>query len=1369
MIHRLHILSDKDLNPAQTSRGKEGECLPLVRYEVVSVAAKAEVRSKVNQFFRGDATGCSQGEPHKVRYSFRVAARSQLVFMSLLTGAFSLVLAPSFAKAQSLDSADNSLGAESNQILKDNLLTNHGDAEYTEGKREEVILEGKGDTSLFTNNQRLDLPVVSVSPEAEFTPRITNSSSQSKAERLENALARKQSKQAIQPFQLSEDVKLPVGLQRFAENRKEEGVMHSSTDAQRKEEKQISPSSPTPVRAQGLAPLLPTPSSSPQIKILSPSADSVADVPAATVVLQFSVGANVELRVNGELVNRDLIGRTETDANSNLVTQTWYGVSLKEGENTITAQPVGVGEPVSTVKVEVRGAPTSLTLDTVEARIPADGRSLATVKGQLIDANGNRSNRDAIVTLNATSGEFVGVDYNSNEPGFQVEAKNGQFTATLKSDLKAQTVRIRATANDLEAYTQLQFETALRPSLVTGVIDLRLGARGTDYFGSFRDFLRPDRDKKTQLDFNSSIFATGAIGEWLFTGALNTSRSLNEDCNCDNRLFRTYQSNEQNYPVYGDSSKSDVVAPSTDSLFLRFERSTGISGAAPDYAMWGDYNTEEFARSSQQFSAVTRQLHGFKANYNLGNFQITGFYGNNVQGFQRDTIAPDGTSGFYFLSRRILVPGSENIFLELEELNRPGTVLERKQLNRGADYDIDYDRGTILFREPILRTDISKNGEVLVRRIITSYQYDSQDANSNIYAGRLQYNLGRGLRNESWLAATYLKEDQGVRDFELFGADALISLGSQGKFIAEFARSRNNSELMGNISGDAYRLEAEGLIFPGLQGRAYYRFADTGFANNATISFVPGQTRYGAQLTNKLSASTNLRLQYDHEDNFGIAPQPLNTFEDLFTPRIEAVPGSKVDNSLTTISAGVQQRFGGSIFDFDWIHRDRKDRIPNSALSSKSDQLRSRLTVPIVDNLTFQAQNELTLSSEKDTVYPDRTILGLNWAVVPGINISLAQQFYNGGQFEGNSLTSLSVNGEHKLGSDTTITGRYSILGGANELTTQGAIGLNNKWTISPGLRLNLAYEHIFGDFLARNATGQQYAQPFSVGQAASSIGFNGGDSYSVGLEYSDNPNFQASAKYEHRTSSAGANSVITAGIVGKISPSLTALARYQQANASNQKLTGLGDTANLRFGIAYRDPSNDKFNALLRYEYRQNPSVIPDTIQFGSGTGSKDHTFAAEAIYAPNWQWEFYGKYALRNSTSYLASDLIGSGSVNLAQFRATYRLGYSMDLVGEARWIGQSNNTETGFVVETGYYLTPNLRLAAGYVFGKVDDRDFSGTRSAGGAYLGLTVKLNELFDGFGLQKRPPRQQKESLVQILKQKNQRSSQQQKSEGTKI
>jgi len=1077
------------------------------------------------------------------------------------------------------------------------------------------------------------------------------------------------------------------------------------------------------------------------IQVLSPAPDAVLDVPAATVVLRSPLAAKVELRVNGTLVDSSLIGRTETDTTTKTITHTWYGVSLQEGENTITANFVGASTPATSTKVKVRGAPASLKVRTVESRIPADGRSTVTIQGELLDQQGSRSNRDGLLTLSATAGEFVGDDASSEQPGFQVKVRQGQFSAQLRSGLEAKTVRIRAVTGDLEAFTQLNFETNLRKSIATGVIDLRLGKRGTDFYRSFRDFLPIDRDYSYQVDARAAVFATGRIGEWLFTGAYNSDRPLNKTCDDTVRLFREQQFCDQNYPVYGDSSESIVIAPSIDSVFLRFERTSPVTNAGTDYAMWGDFNTEEFARRSQEFTSTTRQLHGFKANYNIGNLQITGLFANNVQGFQRDTIAPDGTSGFYFLSRRLLIEGSEDVFLESEELNRPGTVLERKRLNRNTDYEINYDRGSLLFRQPILRTDIAQDGTPLVRRIIVTYQYDTSGSNTNIYAGRTQYHFSREQNRESWIGATYFKENQGDRNFELYGADAFVSLGANSRLLAEYARSNHVSDVLGSVTGSAYRVELEGEIARGIQARAYYRSAEAGFTNNATVSFMPGQTRYGTQATAAISRDTNLRFQYDHEDNKGIASQPLLTLEALITPRQEAILGSAVDNSLTTISAGVQQRFGASELTVDWLHRDRSDRLNPSVFSTTSDQLRSRFTLPLNQRVTFLAQNETTLSSQVDAVYNDRTLLGLNWSVVPGVNVQLAQQFFTRGQLSGQSITSLGITGDYKLGTDTTLSGRYSIFNGANRLTAQGAIGLNHKLSLSPGLRMDFAYEHVFGNFLATNATGAQFLQPFAPGQSAASLGIQGGDSYSVGIEYTGSKEFQASARFEHRNSTAGSNTVFSAGATGKLSPALTALLRYQQASAANQTLAALGDIANFKLGLAYRDPNDDRFNALLRYEYRKNPSSIPDSILFGSGSGYEDHLFALEGIYAPSWQWEFYGKFALRNSTSYLASDLVGTSTVTLAQARATYRFDYNWDLVGEVRWINQANSgfNETGFVLEAGYYLTPNLRLAAGYSFGRVGDRDFNGTRSAGGLYLGLTVKVNELFNGFGLQKVP------------------------------
>jgi hypothetical protein len=1087
-----------------------------------------------------------------------------------------------------------------------------------------------------------------------------------------------------------------------------------------------------------------TPSSS-EFRILTPAAETLLDVPATTVILQFPIGSEVELRVNEAMVDAELIGRTETDPNTNLVTQTWYGVSLEDGENTITAQITlnGVAETTS-VRVVVRGTPTQLTVETVEPRIPADGRSTATIRGELVDENGNRSNRDALVTLEASAGEFAGIDADLAQPGFQVQAVQGEYTASLRSNLEAQVVRLRATTNDLEAFTQFEFETALRTSLVTGVIDLRLGARGTNYYGSFREFLPADEDNATELDFRGAVFATGSIGEWLFTGAFNSDRPLNEDCDGNNTLFRAEGSCDRNYPVYGDDSTVDVTAPSTDNLFLRFERTSPISGAGSDFVMWGDYSIEEFATRSQFYTATSRQLHGFKLNYNLGDLRITGFYGNNVEGFQRDTLAPDGTSGLYFLSRRLLVPGSEDVFIELEEFGRPGTVLERQRLVRGADYEIDYDRGTLQFRQPILRTDIDDQGRTLVRRIVSTYQYESEGTDTDIIGGRVQYNLSRELNRESWVGATYLNEDQGNRDFELYGADAYISFGRDAHLIAEYAHSSNDSEFQGAVEGSAYRLDLEGTIFDNVYGHAYFNHTDAGFSNDATTSFVPGQTRYGAELQARLSSETTLRAQYDHEENDGIAPRILTNFDDLINPGAIAVPGSRVDNSLTTISAGIQQQIGDASLSVDWIHRDRQDRITD--LNETSDQLRSRLVVPLAEDLTFRAQNETTLSGS-DPIYPNRTLVGLDWQVYPGITVSLNQQFFSGGQYEANSITSLDINGTHNLGENTTLNGRLSWIN-AQELA--GAVGIQHGITIAPGLRATFAYEHIFRSIFSATAAGTQFAQPYAVGQSASALGLQGGDSFSVGLDYIDNPNFQARASFEHRSSSSGSNTVISASALGRITPSLTALVSYDRASASNQTLEALGNTVNLRIGLAYRNPDSDEFNALLRYDYRRNPSTTPDSILFGSGTGSTDHVFSAEAIYAPDWRWEFYGKLAMRHSTSYLADDLVGTSTVTLAQLRATYRLGYRWDVVGEARWIGQpsASYSELGLVIEAGYYLTPDLRLSAGYAFGNISDDDFNGSRSAGGPYIGLTVKLNNLFEDFGLQDVAPSQQQESEV---------------------
>ncbi len=1085
-------------------------------------------------------------------------------------------------------------------------------------------------------------------------------------------------------------------------------------------------------------------SSKTPLDILTPAANSLLNDSSVTVTVRYGLGMQVELSANGRKVDPNQIGRIETDARNQLVTQTWYGVVLHDGENII--EVIDNAGKVARTVVQVRGEPKYIQLRTLETRIPADGRSTATIEGELLDIKGNRSNRSGTVTLSASEGDFIGVDQNPDQPGFQVKVEQGRFVGTLRSSTNSGNVTIRAVSEKLEGFTQIQFETNLRPSIATGVLELRLGARGTDYYRSFRDFLPSDSNNSTQLDVYGAAFASGKIGEWLFTGAYNNIRSLNQDCSGKPRIYRDVQFCDQNYPVYGDSSQISAVTPSYSSVYLRMERTSPVPQAGVDYIMWGDFNTQEFTSVAQQFTAMGRQFNGFKANYNWGNLQLTGLYSSTTRGFQRDNLVPDGTSGYYFLTKRGVMPGSENLTVESAEVSRPGDVLQSTKLERGKDYDIDYERGTILFRQPFFQTEVTLTGQNLYRRIVVTYEYDSPDgAQNSVYGGQARYHFERGLNKDTWLGLNYFQENQGIRNFTLYGLSSLVSMGTGADFIAEYARSENTSDVMGTVTGSAFRSELKGPIANGITGRLFMRTADTGFANNATVSFIPGQTRLGVELQAKIAPSTNVKIAYERERNQGTPPQPIN-----FLGQTTSTTSTAVDNLLQTWTMGVVQQLGTSSLELDWLIRSREDYAATStnSLSANSNQLRSRLTTPLQDNLRLILQNEMSLSGTADNSFPDRTVAALDWRIFQGLNFRLGQQWFHSGELKGNSITSAELLGEYKLAADTTLTGRYSVLGSANASTTQGAVGLNHRWVVAPGWRLNLGYERVFGNFATNTGTGTQTLQPFSVGQSTATQALQAGDNYNLGVEYSDNPDLKASARYEYRTSSGGTNTVLSASVLGKINAQVTGLLRYQQAGTANQATPGLGPTTNLKLGLAFRDPNSDMFNGLLRYEFRVNPSTIPDTLLVGTGSGSQDHLFAMEGIYAPNWQWEFYGKLALRNSTTYIANDFTASSSIYLGQLRAIYRMSYNMDLVLETRGIGQpsAGYMETGFVGEIGYYLTPNLRLAAGYSSGA--DRDFNGSRSGAGPYAMVTFKLNELWDGFGLQKLTTPQPQDSTI---------------------
>ncbi|MEM9136402.1 MAG: hypothetical protein AAGB01_03505 [Cyanobacteria bacterium P01_F01_bin.42] len=556
--------------------------------------------------------------------------------------------------------------------------------------------------------------------------------------------------------------------------------------------------------------------------------------------------------------------------------------------------------------------------------------------------------------------------------------------------------------------------------------------------------------------------------------------------------------------------------------------------------------------------------------------------------------------------------------------------------------------------------------------------------------------------------------------------------------------------LFDGVSGDAFRAEVSSTIVDGVKARGFYRTTDEGFSNNATTSFVPGQTRYGADVDAEVLKNTTLRLSYDQENNFGTAPEALDALEELIRPGVAPIPGTPQDNSLTTIRAGLLQKIGKASVGVDWVRRDRDDNITNTSVLS--DQLSTAVQVPVTDKLSLHAYNDLTLSSESDPLYPNRTTVGLDWQFHPDLALTFNNTYFSGGQFDKDLITSLGLKGSHTFATDTTLHGELTMLSDQfNPRGMGGRLGIDQDIRLGPGLDMDFSYEYVLSE-LFTTAAGEQFLQPFAVGSGASALPLTSGHSFSAGIDYTDNPDLNLGARIEHRTNDRGSNTVVTAKALGKINRDLTGLFSFQQASAANQTLSDLGVSRDIKLGLAFRNPNDDTFNGLLRYEFRQNPSLIPESLLVGRGTSSESHLLAAEGIYAPSWRWELYGKAGVRHSRTNLAQGLVADSTSPIAQLRLTHRFSYRWDVAAEGRWIGQPSAgfDEFGVNVELGYYLNPNIRLSAGYAFGEINDRDLGNSRSSDGPYLGVTLKLdNNLFKDFGFQRPSIPQQQESVIE--------------------
>ena len=597
---------------------------------------------------------------------------------------------------------------------------------------------------------------------------------------------------------------------------------------------------------------------------------------------------------------------------------------------------------------------------------------------------------------------------------------------------------------------------------------------------------------------------------------------------------------------------------------------------------------------------------------------------------------------------------------------------------------------------------------------------------------------------------TSVFENQGEQRFTLHALDCLLPFAGAGTLTAELARSQADGS-GASLRGCAYRVNFDSATTAQVSAHVYMQRTDSGFVNNATLSFVPGQTFYGADVSARVSTVSRLFAGWDSQQTDASSSQsdPLDFLGDAASSRattpssdgLTQATQSYAATSGRTAYAGLEETLRKASLTVKLIDRERSEGALPKAASSEgtsanpaasvdsgsSGQLQTRLLAPLTPRVTLQALNIATFAGAVDPQYNDRTAVRANWQFNPGFALAATETHYEMGEYAGRNVLSVGSILKQKLDADFDVQQRLTVISGIGGVQLESSTGCDRGWQIAPGLRAKATFERVSAGNALSGYTDPLASDSIVPAQAAEySLLTGSSTSYGGSLDYTGLRDVKVSLGLDDRNSSQGSNTVLSALVSGKLSTSATALARYEKAQSANGSVVGLGDDSSLRVGLAYRNPSDDRFNALLHFDRRDqsNTGLLGDL----AAGASRESVFAVEAIYAPDWRWEFYGKLAARSSASQIDEGLNASSTLMLAQERVTRHLNARVDLAGELRQITQYGGLyhATGGLVEAGYSVTPDLRLSIGYSAGRIRDQEFQGAAQNGGLYMGLTVKL-------------------------------------------
>ena len=674
-----------------------------------------------------------------------------------------------------------------------------------------------------------------------------------------------------------------------------------------------------------------------------PPLDRSPSISSTKIAVSHSKKQRATLTLNGKPVSALNFDGNTSSKTRDLVISQWRGVDLMSGPNHFEVTVTDTaGSVVKRIKktVHFAEAPAKAEFVKDESMLVADGINPPVVAVRLTDKEGFpiRANVQGQVEIlepyslySEQREQEISPLTDMQKPAYQV-GQNGIAHIRLAPTLRSGEVVMRFKhSNGQTDEIRAWLKPKEREWIFVGLGDLAVGYNANG--GNSDSMKAAGVDDNIYHDGRLAFFAQGQVlGEWLVTAAYDSGK---EDAEPFARLIEP----DRYYTLYGDASQQQLDASSARKLYVRVEKERF-------YTVFGDIDTNLTVTELGRYS---RKLTGIQTVYQGDIAEFSGFVSQTDQGFMREEIQGDGTSGLYRLENQQLVLNSEQVRLIVRDRYRSENILSTTTLTRNVDYVIDYSDGTLYFKGPVASTDDGFNPQY----IVVEYEVESDGDLGYIAGGRAGVKL---LDDKVRAGVTTITQNQSGDDRHLRAADATLKLGKT-EVKAEIAQSEEV------VSGNA----------------------DTANAHLVEVS----------HRDEKFDARAYIREQ---EDGFGLDQTSVG--ENDF--RKEGIEGNwyiNDDNRLQVMTfhhLGLTTGFHSYQAQTDWIHRLSDNQQVSLGLIAAqqesldntlyTDQLSLGYSQRVLNNRLTLSSQLLTNISERSDAY-DRMLLGADYQITRNYSI----------------------------------------------------------------------------------------------------------------------------------------------------------------------------------------------------------------------------------------------------------------------------------------------------------------------------------------------------------------------------------------------